>query len=431
MTDLPQKIPSFLETCKERVETIATSWRAPKGTYDLCGDDYIRLKYITNIIEEQFILNNGKPLETPVFEFTSVLMGKYGEQADTKLVYNIEDNGGEPLTLRYDLTLPFVRYIKENNIEKMRRYAIGKVYRRDQPNIHNGRFREFYQADFDILGEDNESMIAECTLLRMASNVLNRLGLRYTILVNDVENLKNSLLEIVKVPTEKWRALCPIIDKLDKTEFETLIPQFRDVYPDIDIELLKSTLAVSNPCLDKSKLQWEKLCKYAKIFKFDSNLKYSSSLARGLDYYSGFIWEIKIEGYDSTVIAGGRYDSLMNKSLVGISFGVSRMLSMVKQTIPLDTSWDDSIFVTSIGTISVLDRMKVVVWANTKYPTQKVVYSCAEKDKKLIKVLNDCISSQIRYVLIIAENEWQQKQVILKDLMENSQTLVTVNIPLE
>ncbi len=128
-----------------------TNYVIAKGCMDYWDKSYQRLDNYKKILEEIFIFNGGIPLETPVFENKLVLMNKYGEEAETKLVFNLMEEGGEPLTLRYDHTVPFVRFVKENGIQKIRRYSIGKVYRRDQPQISKGRLREFYQADFDIL----------------------------------------------------------------------------------------------------------------------------------------------------------------------------------------------------------------------------------------------------------------------------------------
>ena len=300
-------------------------YKVPKGKSDIVDKDYNKLDKLLNIIKNEFILNNGIPLETPIFERQDVLLGKYGEEAETKLIYKLEDQGGEDLALRYDLTIPFVRYIKENNIQSMRRYAIGKVYRRDQPNIKSGRYREFYQADFDIYGEKMDSMMAEGLLLSMAANVLNKLNINYRILINDINNLKIILQEQMKVSEDKFKKVCSIIDKLDKTSFKNLEKEFLETIPDLDLIKLENLLLNKNPLAEESIKNYNILKDIAEIYGYKDKLEYTNSLARGLDYYSGFIWEIKCDLSDSTIIAGGRYDILLGKPLVG----VSRMLSLV------------------------------------------------------------------------------------------------------
>ena len=144
-------------------------YQKQKGTLDYDKETAIQLKKIINVVESHFINNGGQYLETPVFEHKDVLMKKYNNEE--KLIYEIDDNGGQKLALRYDLTVPFIRWIIENKIDKIRRYSIGKVYRRDNPNISQGRFREFYQADFDIQ-EKSVDYNAEILILNMIKNIL-------------------------------------------------------------------------------------------------------------------------------------------------------------------------------------------------------------------------------------------------------------------
>jgi histidyl-tRNA synthetase len=230
-------------------------WKVPKGTSDLTGKEYQITHRLIKTIEQEFIKHGGQPLETPVFERKDVLLGKYGEEAETKLIYNLADEGGELLALRYDLTIPFIRYIKENGIGNMRRYAIGKVYRRDQPNKNQGRLREFYQADFDIVGEKQDTMIAEGILLKIACIILNKYNIEYSILINDVKNLKTLLTEELKYEGD-WKKLCPIIDKLDKQSFESLKSEFMQVDTNLNINKLNyktiSYLKILNTFIYKS-----------------------------------------------------------------------------------------------------------------------------------------------------------------------------------
>lgn len=397
-------------------------YKIPKGCKDLVGDDYNKFKYVRDIIEKEFIRNNGQYLETPIFERTDVLLGKYGDEADTKLVYNIEENGGEPLTLRYDLTVPFTRYIKENKVDKMKRYSIGKVYRRDNPNEKAGRFREFYQCDFDILGEDNKSMLAEMTLLKMAVNILESFGIKnYKIHINDVNNLKKILIDVVKVPEKLFRKITPIIDKLDKTSFEILEPEFKNVYPDIDLLLLRGELEKVIPIHKETIKNWEKILDIAEIWNFDDKLYFNNSLARGLDYYSGFVWEIKWNKGNSTIIAGGRYDNLLDKSLVGISFGISRMIQLMEDI--KNEEWQDAYYITTLGNIENKDKLKMIEKIRSEHKNSKILYSFDEKEKKLGKVINECLLQKIRYLVIIAEDEYKNNKYIIKDLQLSSQTI--------
>ncbi len=418
-------------------------YKVAKGTSDIVDKDYIKLDKLINIIKNEFILNEGKPLETPVFERQDVLLGKYGEEAETKLIYKLEDQGGEDLALRYDLTIPFVRYIKENSIHSMRRYAIGKVYRRDQPNVKSGRYREFYQADFDIYGEKMDSMMAEGLLLSIAANVLNKLNIKYKILINDITNLKFILQEHIKVPDDKFKKVCSIIDKLDKTSFKNLEKEFLETIPELDLTKLENLLLNKNPLAEESIKNYDNLKDIAEMYGYNDKLEYTNSLARGLDYYSGFIWEIKCDLSESSIIAGGRYDILLGKPLVGISFGVSRIMSLINLN-EEEVEWEKKYFVTTVGDITIKDKMYVInkVKELSKIEVQDpsdntnekmitiekaVLYNLTKNDPKLTKIINRCIEDKIRFLIIITEDEWNKNQeIIFKDLKLKTQSIMKI-----
>jgi histidyl-tRNA synthetase len=394
-------------------------YKVAKGAIDLVGADYDRIKDICQCIEREFINAGGKSLETPIFERTDVLLGKYGEEADSKLIYRLADCGGESLALRYDLTIPFSRYIKETGLKQMRRYSIGKVYRRDQPNVKSGRYREFIQADFDIYGEKQDGMLAEATLLNAVSRVLKSLGLRFKILINDVRNLTYLLNTTIGIKVGNVRKICSIIDKLDKQSFMSLKTEFMDAgLSEEQIIALEPALASSLPLFPETISNYDKLMSIAKVFEFDDNLVFTNSLARGLDYYTGFIWEFKLEGISSSISAGGRYDGLLDAPTVGISLGVSRLASLVEFDSKSD--WSEKYFVTSIGKVSIIDKLRVVKKLQSSVSCP-VLYSMTSEDKKLSKVITDCCTSFIRYVVIVGESELTEGKFIIKDLKEKTQ----------
>ena len=145
-----------------------TNKKTPIGTFDIEGDIYELYEEYISYFKDLFKKYGGRGLETPVFEIRENLLNKYGDEAEKLLIFNLQDHGGdaqEKYTLRYDLTIPKIRYIISNKIKKDRIYSIDKVYRRDNPS--SGRFREFYQVDFDIVGESNETMINEYLLFKI------------------------------------------------------------------------------------------------------------------------------------------------------------------------------------------------------------------------------------------------------------------------
>jgi len=385
---------------------------------DLTGDVYACTQNLLNKIEKEFKRNGGQPLDTPVFERTDVLLGKYGDEADTKLIYKIEENGSEPLALRYDLTIPFVRYIKENKIKNMRRYSIGKVYRRDQPTVAQGRFREFYQADFDIVGETQDSMIAEGLLLKMACKILDDYKIEYQVLINDVSNVKTMIQDTLGY--QNWKVLCPIIDKLDKKSFTDLIPEFLSVDSKLDIDKLRAILESPEICNKESKCNFEKFQRYAKAFGFEDKIKFSNSLVRGLDYYTGFIWEIKTSRSQSSIISGGRYDTLLGVPAVGISFGVTRMVSLLKFC--EEPQKGKTYFVTTVGDVTLDEKITIIAKLESLYPDATIMYSLSQEPKKLGKVLSTCKDMCV----IIAADELRDGYIIIKDMKASTQEKVQI-----
>jgi histidyl-tRNA synthetase len=396
-------------------------FKAPKGTKDLFGSDYDIIQDLTECIKREFVSAGGEPLETPVFERTDVLLGKYGEEADTKLIYNLANEGGELLALRYDLTVPFTRYIKENGIKQMRRYSIGKVYRRDQPNIKSGRYREFIQADFDIYGEKQEGMLAEATVLNTVVRALKSYNLTFTILINDIRNLQYLLN--TKLDIENWRPLCPIIDKLDKQSFESLKPEFTALGLSSEKQNeLETLLLSSEPILEQTQNDYKTLMELADVLDFKNNIVFANSLARGLDYYTGFVWEFKLDGIGSSISAGGRYDDLLGAPTVGISLGISRLASYLT---PKKPEWNDKCYVTAVGNVALIDKLRIIKKLQDTMP-MPIIYSLSLDSKKLNKVITTCCSSYTRYVAIVAESELKDNKFILKDLKNETQTFINI-----
>ena len=410
-------------------------YKCPKGAVDLTGSTADRITDLSRLAERIFRSNGGTLLETPVFERTDLLLGKYGEEAETKLIYRLADQGGEDLALRYDLTVPFVRYVRENGIKKMRRYSIGKVYRRDQPNPGQGRLREFYQADFDILGGAQEGMMAEATLLAMGAEFFDAALIPATIFVNDVRNLR-TLLTRVGIPAADVRRLTPVIDKLDKQTFEMLVPEFVAASSVLAAEpvllvALRAALESPDPVDADSLGDWVQLLEGMDALGVaHTRLVWSNSLARGLDYYTGFMWEVKVNnGTGSSVAAGGRYDGLLGTPTCGISFGISRIASLVPVApappIPLNIC-----LVTTVGAVSVGDKLCIVrALRNPEYGFDGVVYDFTSVDRKLGKVLS---SADTRFVAIVTETEWAAARiVILRDLSDRTERRVCItSIPI-
>ena len=391
-------------------------YQKPKGTLDYDNNSALHLKSVIRIIEKHFQNNGAEYLETPVFENKEVLMDKYGDEE--KLIYEIEDNGGHKLALRYDLTIPFIRWILENKIKKVRRYSIGKVYRRDNPSILQGRFREFYQADFDILGENSVDYSAEILILNMIKNILFDLQIvDFEIQVNFTENLYKILIDELKIEKENFKNICSTIDKLDKTDFEQLIDEFK--MKSLNMEQINQLkVRLFEPYRN------DKLDELLEIYDIKKYIKYNQSLARGLDYYNGIIFEVKLKNNQSTIIAGGRYDNLnsINNKLIGVSVGITRLMQFTNFI--KEEKWLDEYYLTCIGNIDNKMKHKLIKYISDGVAKNKKFTFSLENDHKIQKVISNIIKQSIKWLIIIGEEELKTNTFIIKDLENKTQEIV-------
>ncbi|KAM6923500.1 histidine--tRNA ligase-like [Xenentodon cancila] len=191
--------------------------KTAKGTRDYNPKQMAIRERVFNTIISCFKRHGAETIDTPVFELKETLTGKYGE--DSKLIYDLKDQGGELLSLRYDLTVPFARYLAMNKITNIKRYHIAKVYRRDNPAMTRGRYREFYQCDFDIAGQ-YDPMIPDADCLKIVHEILSELELGdFCIKVND-RRILDGMFAVCGVPDDKFRTICSTVDKLDKMSWE-------------------------------------------------------------------------------------------------------------------------------------------------------------------------------------------------------------------
>lgn len=363
--------------------------KTPKGTKDWAGSDALLRDRIFTTIANVFKRHGGTALDTPVFELREILAGKYGE--DSKLIYDLQDQGGEICSLRYDLTVPFARYLAMNpDIKNIKRYHIAKVYRRDQPALKKGRMREFYQCDFDIAGA-SDPMVPDAEILRIICEVFEELGWngQYTIKINH-RKILDGVFAVCGVPEDKIRPISSAVDKLDKMPWADVRKEMVDekgldgevadriekyVMNKGSRELLESLLKDealnANPSAKAGLEDMALMMDYLEAFGVLDKISFDMSLARGLDYYTGIIYEVVTEGSagvqvagknpekdakkskgkpsededrsnDPTlgvgsVAAGGRYDNLVGMfqpkaqiPCVGISFGVDRIFSIIQ-----------------------------------------------------------------------------------------------------
>ncbi|XP_054000374.1 histidine--tRNA ligase, cytoplasmic isoform X1 [Hylaeus anthracinus] len=427
--------------------------KTPKGTRDYGPEQMaLRLGVLDKIITV-FKRHGAETIDTPVFELKDILTGKYGE--DSKLIYDLKDQGGEILALRYDLTVPFARYLAMGKVSTIKRYHIAKVYRRDNPATTKGRYREFYQCDFDIAGQYDPMMPdVECILI--ISEALRSLDIGpYTIKLNH-RSLLDGIFAACGVPQDKFRGICSAVDKLDKSPWAEvkkemveekgldessadkigtyvsrsggveLIAELRK-----DVELMKHEPAV------KGLESMELLFKYCNIFNITDKVTFDLSLARGLDYYTGVIFEAVLIGDDvevGSVAGGGRYDNLVgmfdskNKSVpcVGLSLGVERIFSVLEARLSREglktRTTEVEVFVASAQKNLHEERMRIL--SDLWNAGLKAEHSY-KKNIKLLGQLQYCEENGIPLAIIIGEGELMRGEVTLRDVV----TRVQVPIP--
>ena len=330
-----------------------------KGTRDYLPDQMMIRDQAFQIIRRVFKSHGAVEIDTPVFELKDTLTGKYGE--DSKLIYDLADQGGELLALRYDLTVPFARFLSLNAVGKIKRFHIGKVYRRDQPQLSKGRYREFYQCDFDIAGTYGR-MVPDSECLCVASEILASLPIGDFGIKLNHRRLLDAILDLSGVPADKFRTICSAVDKLDKepwsevrremVEDKGLTPEVADKIGVLVVqkgepwEMYNSLM--SNKTFGDHKGALDALEDLRILFEYldaMGKLQYISfdlSLARGLDYYTGVIYEAVCMNGNTQVGSiggGGRYDNLVSMfqeagkvtPCVGVSVGIERVFTLMEE----------------------------------------------------------------------------------------------------
>ncbi|XP_073424180.1 histidine--tRNA ligase, cytoplasmic-like isoform X2 [Dendrobates tinctorius] len=413
--------------------------KTPKGTHDADPKQMAVREKVFSIVRDCFRRHGAEGIDTPVFELKETLIGKYGE--DSKLIYDLKDQGGEQLSLRYDLTVPFARFLAMNKIGHIKRYQISKVYRRDKPG--RGRYREFYQCDFDIAGH-YDPLLPDAECLKIMYEILSELELGgFLIKVND-RRLLYGILTSCGVPDDKFRTVCTSIDKLGKIpwdkvrremiEEKALSPETVDrvgEYIRLNEQLWNHPLISSNSIAMEALSDLKLLHCYLEIFGVADKVSFDLGLARGLDYYTGVIYEaVLLEDPKDTktpdhiglgsIAAGGRYDDLVGMfdakgrkvPCVGISIGIERILSIAEKRAENIRTTETQVLVASAQPHFLEERMKLLTALWSAGIKAEMVH---RKNPKLLAQLQYCEKTGIPLVAIIGEQELNDGVVKLRD----------------
>lgn len=444
---------------------MATKPSIPKGTRDFSPVEMAKRNYIFNTIREVFYRYGFQQIETPSMENLSTLMGKYGEEGD-KLLFKIQNSGDyfsgltdeELLSrnaaklaskfcekgLRYDLTVPFARYVVMHRDEitfPFKRFQIQPVWRADRPQ--KGRYREFYQCDADVVGSN--SLLNEVELVQMIDAVFQKFGIRVSIKINN-RKILTGIAEIIG-EADKIVDITVAIDKLDKIGLDNVnaelaskgIPQeaIDKLQPIIllsgsneeKIATLKNVLAASETGL-KGVEESEFILKTIAGLGIQSEVELNLTLARGLNYYTGAIFEVKaLDVQIGSISGGGRYDNLTGvfgmegMSGVGISFGADRIYDVLNQLdlYPKEAVNGTQLLFVNFGEAEAAYVLPVLAQVRAA-GIRAEIYPDAAKMKKQMSYAN---AKMVPFVAIVGENEMKEGKVMLKNMTSGEQSLVT------
>ncbi len=437
----------------------------PKGTRDFGPDEMAKRNYIFNTIKNVYALYGFQQIETPAMETLHTLMGKYGDEGD-KLLFKILNSGDflksttdeellsrNPLKLqtkvsekglRYDLTVPFARYVVMHREElqmPFKRYQIQPVWRADRPQ--KGRYREFYQCDADIVGSD--SLLNEVELMQIIDTVFTKFGIRVQIKINN-RKILTGIAEIIG-EQEKIIQITTAIDKLDKIGLDA-------VNAELEKEgLLKTSIEKLQPIIQLSGSNDEKLNTIAEVLanseiglkgveevrfilntlkqiELKNEIQLDLTLARGLNYYTGAIFEVKALDVEiGSITGGGRYDNLTgifgmpNLSGVGLSFGADRIYDVLNA---LDLYPKESISNTQLLFINFGEKeTNYVLPFVTKARQANIRTELFPDSVKMKKQMAYANAKHIPFVVLAGDNEIEQGKVTLKNMTTGEQILVS------
>ena len=432
----------------------------PKGTRDYSPDEMKKREYLFEVFRYNFNLYGFNCIETPSMENSEVLNGKYGEEGD-RLIYRVLDSGDflknidnkknissnnlksqiSKKGLRYDLTVPFARYVSMNRNKitmPFKRYQIQPVWRADRPQ--KGRFREFYQCDVDYIG--TKSIVCESEIISLVYSIFNKLKFDdFKIKLNNRKILLGISEELNF--KDKFEKFCILIDKIDKIGVSGLKKEMKlNKFPTPSIKKLISLIELKGnnslkinyvkTFLSNSKIGLEGINEIENLMKIKSDFSLDFTLARGLSYYTSTIFEVVSTNNNiGSLCGGGRYDDLTeifgykNISGIGISFGIERIIEVLNTNnlFPKKIESDNNVLISYLSNCLIKNSLKLAnKLRENGIPTD--LYSEKARLKKQLQYANN---NNIPFVIIIGEDEIKNRKYILKNMKDGNQNLLTIN----
>lgn len=437
----------------------------PKGTRDFGPDEMAKRNYIFNTIKDVYALYGFQPIETPAMETLHTLMGKYGDEGD-KLLFKILNSGDyfkgigdEELSkrntlhlqtklcekgLRYDLTVPFARYVVMHREElqlPFKRYQIQPVWRADRPQ--RGRYREFYQCDADVVGSD--SLLSEVELMQIVDSVFSKFGIRVCIKINN-RKILSGIAEVIG-EADKIVDITVAIDKLEKIGLENVNEELRsDGISDEAIKKLQPIISLTGTNDEKLSIirdvlkdsetglkgveEIQFILDSLKVTGLNNAIELDLTLARGLNYYTGAIFEVKaLDTPMGSITGGGRYDNLTGifgmpgLSGVGISFGADRIYDILNT---LDLYPKEAVSTTQLLFINFGEKETAYCLPIAKAVREAGIRTEVFPDNvKMKKQLSYANAKHIAFVALAGDDEIAQNKITLKNMLTGEQKVVS------
>ncbi len=420
------------------------------GFMELTPENQIKFNYMYDTIKNTYESFGFLPIDTPILEYSEILLAKAGGETE-KQIYSFK-KGDTDISMRFDLTVPLSRYVSQhmNDITfPFKRYQIGKVYRGERPQ--KGRFREFYQCDIDVIGNGELSIAYDAELPCIIYNVFKKFSFGEFVIKINNRKILNGFFSSLGL-SEQVTDILRIVDKIDKIGAEIVKEELIKIgvseeaadrilyFINIDgsndeiINALKN-LNIENEIFNKGVEEIEQVINYLRMFNIpENNFKIALSIARGLDYYTGTVYETNLVDYPElgSICSGGRYDNLTsyysNQTMpgVGISIGLTRLFdqlmdngliekiqidSSIAQVLIVDADNSNFEYVSNVGNILRQNNIRTDIYYGDKQLKNKMKYA-----NKLA----------IPYVLIIGETEKNESLVTIKDMVSGEQSLTTI-----
>lgn len=421
--------------------------RTLSGFMELSPNDQIEFNRIKKIIEDTYKLYGFYPLDTPVIEYSSVLLAKAGGETE-KQIYRF-NKGDNDLSLRFDLTVPLAKYVSLKYNELLfpfKRYQIGKVFRGERPQ--KGRFREFYQCDIDVIGDGELSLMYDAEIPSIIYDIFTKMNIgKFVIRINN-RKILNGFFEYLNL-SDKYQDILRIIDKMEKVSESDLIDMLKGI--DLTDEIIDKILSfvkikgtngevlnslkelnISNEAFLNGINELETVINSLRTMNINEEyFMIDLTIARGLDYYTGTVYETKLVDYPQmgSVCSGGRYDDLAtfytDKKLpgVGISIGLTRLFYQLKEN-GLIKNEDDS--VVDVMILPMIEEYKVPLEISKKLRNIGISTSICYINKKFKSKIKYADSMNVKYSIIIGEDEINNNVVTIKDMYKNEQTQINI-----